>query len=145
MKLFCGNVQLASDAVKSFFLSCFLSCQPSFLLPCDEVALPCFSSGVTVSSSCLQVVAVLHPHLSEGEHSPWPDSSCLCTCRTPLFYDTLLVVFHIPCQVQLHLCLGFPTHADNIPIFFPGYTCTLTLFSILRFRLKRQGSSMLIW
>jgi len=45
--------------------------------------------------------------------------------------EPLLVIFHIPCQVQLHLCLGFPdaisAHVDHVPIFFTGYTTLLPL------------------
>lgn len=50
--------------------------------------------------------------------------------------ELLLDIFHIPHQVQLYLCLDFPdlisTHADNVPIFFPGYTTLLLpVYSVL--------------
>ena len=38
--------------------------------------------------------------------------------------EETLLVFHIPCQVQAHLHLGFPNpilaHLDSIHILFPG-------------------------
>ena len=64
--------------------------------------------------------------MSEEASSPLP----FMRGRTPslacLLLPLYLVVFHIPCQVQLHLLLGFPkpisTHMDNSPVFLPGHT-----------------------
>ena len=40
-------------------------------------------------------------------------------------------IFHVPRQVQLYLCLGFPSlissRVDNVPLFFPGHTTLLPL------------------
>ena len=45
--------------------------------------------------------------------------------------EPLVLIFHIPCQVQLYLCLDFlnpiSTHVNNVPVFFPGYTIRLPL------------------
>ena len=52
-------------------------------------------------------------HLSE-----WVHSSC------PVSVESFLVIFHIPCQVQFYLHLGFSDPAsaspDSIPVLFPG-------------------------
>ena len=48
-----------------------------------------------------------------------------------VFVEPLLVIFHIPRQVLLHLYLGFPnpisTYTDNNLVFLPGYTTLLPL------------------
>lgn len=42
-----------------------------------------------------------------------------------------LIIFHIPCQIQLQFCLSFsdyiPTYLASIPKIFPGYTALVPL------------------
>jgi len=42
---------------------------------------------------------VLCPHLSEGKHSPWSVSSCLCTRRTSCYFFTFLAKFSSTCAL----------------------------------------------
>ena len=57
---------------------------------------------------------LLCSHLSEGEHS--------LGLSPPAYVpvEPLLVIFHIPCQVQLYLCLGFPNlflHTQTMSLY----------------------------
>lgn len=46
-----------------------------------------------------------------------------------------LVIFHILCQIQFHMCSGFPDRInacpDSIPIFFSGHPSLLPLLTLL--------------
>jgi len=48
--------------------------------------------------------------------------------------EALLVIFRIPCEVQLQLCLGLPdaipTQPGSFPILFPGSQSLLPLCAV---------------
>lgn len=85
--------------------------------------------------------------LRQITHWETQPSPCLLKSLSFIRGASLLVIFHIPYQVQFHLCLSFPdpisTCPDNIPIFLQGHTFMFHCLHISFLYLSLMNRSLL--